>query len=77
MKNSSIYSIAGTAIGLFFIILGLVLWANNGFPKNELIPYKNTFGQNPIHLAYFGIFTSVCFTVHGILRHGWFNTKST
>lgn len=38
---------------------------------SNLIPHKNTFATNPIHLSYIGALIFLSATVHGILRHGW------
>jgi|GEM_PF-6568560 len=62
----------GFGFGCLFILFGGFLWVQNGFPTTALIPYKNTFGANPIHLVYLGVFILFGFAIHGFLKHGWF-----
>ena len=73
MNAGNFLSIAGFVLGFLLIVFGFILWGQNGFPTTELIPYKNTFGSNPIHLTYLGVFISTGFAIHGFLKHGWFN----
>ena len=75
MSAGNFLSIASFILSILLMVLGFVLWSQNGFPTTELIPYKNIFGSNPIHLAYLGVFISSGFAIHGALKHGWFNQK--
>lgn len=52
------------AINYLMILAGLILVAWSGYkwfiqdmPLNDLIPYKNVFGTNPIHITYLGLLT--------------------
>jgi len=69
-------TIFGMLIGLAILVYGLWLWAQYGYPLNELIPYKNTFGTNPIHFSYIGLVIVIGSVFHGALKYGWFNFKS-
>ena len=67
-----ILTISCALIGVILFGYGIWIWMNSGFPISNLIPYKNTFATNPIHLSYIGAVIFFSATVHGILRHGWF-----
>ena len=50
-----VFSIIILVTGATLTLWGGISWYQNGMPVTELIPYKNTFGTNPIHLSYLGV----------------------
>lgn len=63
-------------VGLCAIGLGIWLWIDEGFPMNNLIPDRNTFGNNPVHLSYFGFVISVMSAFHGVMQYDWFQSSN-
>ena len=75
-SNLKILTILGAIVGISVSGYGVWLWASRDFPINELIPYKNTFATNPIHISYIGIVIFIGSIIHGVLKYGWLNSKS-
>jgi len=48
-------SILAIVLGVGMLIYSGVNWVHEGFPMNDLIPYKNTFGSNPLHGVYLSL----------------------
>ena len=71
-----ILTILGAIAGIAISGYGVWLWAISGFPINELIPYKNTFATNPIHISYIGVAIFMGSVIHGVLKYDWLNSKS-
>ena len=68
-------TILGAIAGIAISGYGVWLWVNTGFPINDLIPYKNSFAKNPIHVLYIGLAIFTGSVIHGFLKHGWFNSE--
>lgn len=50
-----VLSIIILVAGIVLVLWGCIIWNKEGMPVTGLIPYKNTFGTNPIHASYLGI----------------------
>lgn len=48
-------SILAVIIGLPMMVEGFYGWYIDGFPLNNLLPYKNSNSFNVVHYAYIGI----------------------
>lgn len=71
-----IVTILGVIVGIAISGYGVWLWANSGFPTNDLFPYKNTFATNPIHVSYIGVAILIGSVIHDVLKYGWFHSES-
>jgi hypothetical protein len=41
-------------LGLFLIVIGILWWLESGMPLEGIMPHKNNFGRNPLHLSFLG-----------------------
>ena len=64
-----IFSILLIMIGITLLSWGGISWVLESMPMHDLVPHRNRFGSNPLHISYLGA-VIVLYAIAERLLHG-------